>query len=224
MNLLTRIKDVVAADLHRVLDEKEKKNPSAMLNQFMRNCEAEVKKVEGLIKRQGELKSRFYQEKEHAKYMAKKREYQADVAMKAQEEELEKRAHEEAIYYKEQGMKLEGLYQKAEKDEYELQNQLQDMRHKLKEMHNRRLELMSRENIAHANKRMRSSMSGLSADGPYSCFEEVERQIERLEERVHEEYEQTSFDMRMARLERELNLQEKGKEDGKGAAPMKEGE
>lgn len=212
MKLFTRIKDVVAANLHDVLDEKEKKNPTAMLNQFMRNCEAEVKKVEGLIKRQGELKSKFYQEKEHAEYMAKKRDHQTDVAMKANEEELEKRAHEEAVYYKEQAMKLESLYKKAEKDEYELQNQLQDMRNKLKEMNNRRLELMSRENVAHANKRMSSSMSGLSAEGPYSCFEEVERQIEQLEERVHEDYERTSFDMRMASLEREQNLTRKDKQ------------
>jgi len=208
MNLFTRVKDVIAADLHRVLDEKEKKNPTAMLNQFMRNCEGEVKKVEGLIKRQGELKSKFYQEKEYAEYMTKKREHQLDIAMKAGEEELEKRAHEETVYYKEQVMKLEALYKKAEKDEYDLQNQLQDMRNKLKEMHNRRLELMSRENVAHASKRISSSIAGLSADGPYSCFADVERQIERLEERVHEEYERTSFDMRMASLERDLNLKE----------------
>ena len=213
MNLFTRVKDVIAADLHRVLDEKEKKNPTAMLNQFLRNCEAEVKKVEGLIKRQGELKSKFYQEKEYAEYMAKKREYQVEVAMKAGAEDLEKRAHEEAVYYKEQVMKLDGLYKKAEKDEYDLQNQLQDMRNKLKEMHNRRLELMSRENVAHANKRMSSSIAGLSADGPSSCFADVERQIERLEERVHEEYERTSFDMRMASLERELNLKGKDVEE-----------
>lgn len=212
MNLFTRIKDVIVADLHRVIDEKEKKNPSAMLNQFMRNCEAEVKKVEGLIKRQGELKSKFYQEKEHAEYMAKKREYHVDIAMQAGEEDLEKRAHEEAVYYKEQAMRLEGLYQKAEKDEYDLQNQLQDMRNKLKEMHNKRLELMSRENVAHANKRMRSSMAGLSADGPHACFTDVEKQIERLEEMVHEEYDRTSFDLRMASLERELDLKGKGQE------------
>ena len=212
MNLFTRIRDVIAADLHKLIDEKEKKNPTAMLNQFMRNCEAEVKKVEGLIKRQGELKSQFYRELEHAEYMAKKREYQVDIAMKAGEEELKKRAHEEAVYYKEQALRLEGLYKKAGQDEYELQNQLQDMRHKLKEMHNRRLELMSRENVAHASKRMRSSMSRLSADGPHSCFADVEKQIERLEEMVHEEYDRTSFDMRMASLERELNLKEMEKE------------
>jgi len=212
MNLFTRIKDVIAADLHKLIDEKEKRNPTAMLNQFMRNCEGEVKKVEGLIKRQGELKSKFYQEKEHAEYMAKKREYQVDVAMKAGEEDLEKRAHEEAVYYKEQAMKLENLYKKAEQDEYDLENQLQDMRNKLKEMHNRRLELMSRENVAHANRRMSSGMTGLSTDKPHSCFTDACKQIDRLEEMVHEEYDRTSFDMRMATLERELSLKEESKE------------
>jgi len=209
MNLFTRIKDVIAADLHKLIDEKEKKNPSAMLSQFMRNCEGEVKKVEGLIKRQGELKSKFCQEKEYAEYMAKKREHQIDVAMKAGEEELEKRAHEESVYYKEQAMKLEGLYKQAEKDEYDLQNQLQDMRNKLKEMHNRRLELMSRENVAHANKRMSTSLSGLSADGSRSCFADACKQIDRLEEMVYEEYDRTSFDLRMASVERDLDLKEK---------------
>jgi len=204
-SLFKRIQDTVMADLHNALDEKEKKNPTATLNQFLRNCEAEVKKVEDLIKRQGELKAKFYQEKEHALYLAKKRSHQVDIAMQAGEEELEKRAHQESLYYKEQAMRLDELYKKAEADEYDLQDQLQEMRNKLKEMQTRRLELMSRENVAHANKRMTNSMSQLSGTGPSSCFEEVERQITRLESQIHDEYDRSTFDMKMATLERELS-------------------
>jgi len=218
MNLFTRIKDVIAADLHKLIDEREKKNPSAMLNQFIRNCEGEVKKVEGLIKRQGELKSKFYQEKEHAEYMAKKRKHQVDVAMKAGEAELEARAHEEAVYFQGQVIKLENMYKQAEKDEFDLQNQLQDMCNKLKEMHTRRLELMSRENVAHANKRMKSSMAGLSTDSPSSSFADACKQMDRLEEMVNDEYDRTSFDLRMANLEKELILKEKDKAKDKDAA------
>jgi len=203
MNLFTRIKDIVMADLHTVIDEKQKKNPSAMLNQFLRNCEGEVKKVEELITRQADLKSMFYQELENAQYMAKKRGHQVDIAMKAGEVELEKRAQAEAVYYKEQVDRLTDLHEKAKKDEFELQNQLQDMKNKLKEMHNRRLELMSRENVAHANKRMTASMGNLT-DGPKSCFADVEAQIERLEELVNDDYVKTTFDVRMAQLEREF--------------------
>ncbi|MCL1989401.1 MAG: PspA/IM30 family protein [Defluviitaleaceae bacterium] len=206
MNLLTRVKDIVAADLHSLLDEKEKKNPTAMLNQLLRNCEKEVEKVEALIKRQGALKAKFYEEKEHAAYMMKKREHQAEVAMKANETELEKRAHEEAVYYKAQAMKLDDLYEKAKNDAFALQNQLQDMRNKLKEMYHRRWELMGRENVAHANQSIKTSMSDLSAEGPLSYFSTVEKQIERLEEVIHMAYERTTFDTKMAQLERELAL------------------
>ena len=213
MSLFTRIKDVVAADLHRLMDEKERKNPTAMLNQFIRNCEGEVKKVEVLIRRQGELASNFNHEKEQAAYMAKKREYQTEIARKAGESDLEKRAHEEAVYYKEQVSRLNGLYEKAKKDESDLQNQLQDMRQKLKEMHHRRLELMGREHVIHACGTRPSSAPYYSNNDPQSYFQDVEKQINRLEEMVHEDYERMSFDMRLAHLERDLKLKEESDED-----------
>jgi len=200
MSLLKRIKDVVVADLHQLIDEKEKKNPSAMLNQFLRNCEGEIRKVEGLVKRQTELKSKFFEEKEHAMYMAKKREHQVEIATKAQEADLEKRAQEEAVYFKGQAEKLTELYEKAKKDESELQSQLKEMRSKLKEIYNRRLELMGRENV--------DPVSASAENGSTTYFSKVEKQIDRLEELMDEEDSHISFDARMAQLERELNLKE----------------
>lgn len=200
MNLLKRVKDVVVADLHQLIDEKERKNPSAMLNQFMRNCEGEVKKVEGLIKRQAELKTQLFEEKEHANYMAKKRSSQIEIAAIAQEADLEKQAHEEATYYKEQSERLTELYEKAKKDELELQSQLQDMRSKLKEMHNRRLELIGRENAVNTSK------GYYSTNETSDYFSGVNKQIDRLEELMNEDDKRISFDSKIARLERELNL------------------
>ena len=217
MKLFAKIKNV-KTDLHEKIDEtiEKKKTPTTMLNQFMRNCESEVKKVEGMVSRQGEFKSKLYQEKEHAEYMIKKRESQIDVAAKAGEADLERRANEELIYYEEQAVKLEEMYKTAEKDETELQNQLQDMHHKLKEMHNRRLGLMAREQTALVNKRISTSMTLLSSDGSY--FEAVEKQIELLEEGVHDDgapmdYARTSFDIKMETLERKLSLEEKDNEN-----------
>lgn len=199
MSLLSRIKDVIAADLHRLLDEKEKKNPTAMLNQFVRKCEGEIRKVEGLIKRQGELKSKFFEEKEHASYMVKKREYQVELAMKAGEEDLEKRAQADVIHYKEQAQKLTDSYEKAKKEQHDLQTKLQEMREKLKEIHQRRLELMNPETMTHTSKR-----ADTSTDAPTSYFAKVEKQMDRIEELMNQpEYDDTSFDARMAQLEKE---------------------
>jgi len=203
-SLLKRIKDNISADIHNIIDEKERKNPTTTLNQFLRNCENEIKKVEVLIKRQSDLKVQFYQEKEQAYYMATKRLRQAEVAAQANELDLEERARKEAEYYKNQALKLEELFKKAEQDIYQLQQQLQEMKDKLKEMKLKRLELMSRENVAHASKRMNYSIHKLSEENPFWCFNEVERQIQDLEMQVNEDYEQNTFDARIAKLEREL--------------------
>ena len=61
-NLLTRIKDSILADFHGILDEKEKKNPITLLNQYLRQCEAEVEKVRKLVERQYSLKDQFTRE------------------------------------------------------------------------------------------------------------------------------------------------------------------
>lgn len=203
-NLLRRIKDNVLADIHGALDEKERKKPTAILNQYLRNCEKEITRVEGLIKRQNDLKAQFYKEKEQAHYLSAKRLRQADIAKQANEVELESRARQEAEYYKNQATKLEELYQKAEQDMYQLQNQLQDMKNKLKEMKMKRLELMSRENVAHASKRMNESMYQFSDENPISRFEEVEQQIQDLEMQVNADYEKNTFDMRIAQLEKDI--------------------
>ncbi len=44
MGLLSRVKTMIAADIHEWLDEKEKKNPIAVLNEYLRQCEQEVEK------------------------------------------------------------------------------------------------------------------------------------------------------------------------------------
>ena len=38
--LFSRMKQAISADFHDLLDKKEKKNPIAMLNQYLRQCEA----------------------------------------------------------------------------------------------------------------------------------------------------------------------------------------
>jgi len=203
-NLLRRIKDNISAEIHSMLDEQERKNPTAILNQHLRNCEKETKKIETLIKRQTDLKAQFYKEKEQAHYLGAKRLRQADIAAQASEAELESRAREEAEYYKKQAMALEEMYQKAEQDIYLLQNQLQDMKNKLKEMKLKQLELMSRENVAHASKRMNDSVTQFSTDSAFDRFQEVEQQIKDLEMQVNSDYEKNTFDMRIAQLEKEL--------------------
>lgn len=71
-NLFTRIKDIVVADINEALNQKENKNPIAMLNQYLRECEKETEKVGKLVARQHQLRDEFAREYADAMKMAEK--------------------------------------------------------------------------------------------------------------------------------------------------------
>ena len=85
-NLFSRIKNTVLADLHDALDQKEQKNPIALLNQYLRECEQETEKVRKLLERQYRLKDEFTREYSQALELAEKRKKQAEIASNAGEQ------------------------------------------------------------------------------------------------------------------------------------------
>ncbi|MBO9128331.1 PspA/IM30 family protein [Bacillus sp. 165] len=203
-SLFQRVRDVVLADFHQMLDEKEKQNPLALLNQYLRDSEREVKKVEKLIERHQTLKADFYRELEQAHYLASKRKRQAHIAREANETALEARALEEAQYYEEQTSKLQDLYTRTTEQVEELERKIHDMKNKLKEMHTKRMELMARENLAHVNRRINDTIHKVSIGNPFLQFEKMEQYIGDLEIRINEEFERDTFDLRIAKLEKHL--------------------
>lgn len=62
MSIFTRLKNVIMADLHDLLNEQEQRNPIALLNEYLRQCEKEVEKVQKLIERQRLLKQELLRE------------------------------------------------------------------------------------------------------------------------------------------------------------------
>ncbi|WP_028400408.1 PspA/IM30 family protein [Ectobacillus panaciterrae] len=207
-SLFQRVRDVVLADIHNALDEQEKKNPIALLNQYLRDGEREAQKIEKLIERHKMLKTNFFRELEQARYMAKKRKHQAEVAGQAGEAALEARAVQEAEYYEGQANRLEGMYTKTIEQTEELQHRLSEMKNKLKEMHAKRMELMARENVAHVNRRINDTMHKISEGNPFLRFEEIEEHMRDIEQRINEGYERDTFDLKIAKLEKQLKEKE----------------
>jgi lia operon protein LiaH len=208
-NLLTRIKDSIMADLHEVLDQKEKKNPISLLNQYLRECEVETEKVRKLLERQGELKEQFARELQQAKLMAEKRKSQLEVANQAGETELQSFIVTELDQYQERGARLEEALITAANQQLELERKYEEMKHKLKDMHIRRLELMGRENVTRANYRMDQVLNqDASADKAFTRFGEMETYLDNLEHQVNSDYNRNSIDGRIAQLEKELKSKE----------------
>ncbi|MFD2923543.1 PspA/IM30 family protein [Halobacillus naozhouensis] len=206
-NLFTRLKDTITADLHDALDQKEQKNPIAMLNQYLRESEKETEKVRKLVERQYRLKDEFAREQHRAEEMVDKRKHQAEVAQNAGEDVMYEFAVKEREAYEERAERLKSSYEEAVKQLETLEQKYEEMKHKLKDMHVKRMELMGRENIARAHHRMNQVLED-TADKPYARFSEMDRYIEDLEYKVNSAYYRNTFDSKIAQLEKDMKSTE----------------
>jgi lia operon protein LiaH len=203
-NLFTRIKNTVLADLHEAIDHKEQKNPIALLNQYLRECEQETEKVRKLLERQYRLKEEFTREFNQASELAAKRKQQAEIASAAGESELYQFAVNEQHQYEERVIKLQELMKQANHQLVDLEQKYEEMKHKLKDMNIRRMELMGRENVTRAHNKMNNVLdNGAYTSKSYSKFQEIESYLDRLEQQVNSSYYRNSIDSRIAQLEKQ---------------------
>ncbi|TQS74748.1 PspA/IM30 family protein [Ornithinibacillus gellani] len=202
-NLFTRIKDSISADLHHMLDQKEHKNPIASLNQYLRQSEQEKEKVRKLVDRQYRLKDEFTTEYIRAQELADKRKKQAEIAEKAGETELHAFAVKEYEEYQARADRMKASREEAGEQLDRLEQKYEEMKRKLKDMHLKRMELMGRENIARASHQINRVVDEIS-EQPFSRFAEMERYIEGLEYRVNNAYYRSTFDSKIAKLEKEM--------------------
>lgn len=202
-NLLSRIKNSILADLHQVLDEKEEKNPVATLNQFLREAEQEKEKVKRTLERQYRLKDEITKEYLEAKELAEKRLEQAKIAEKANEPELYKFAMCEYEHYQARKERMEETRQTIIRQIDEMERKYAEMNHKMKDMYLKRMELMGRENVIKANYQMNKVFKE-GMEKSFNRFDEIERYIDRIEQRINQAYYESTLDEKINRLKRKL--------------------
>lgn len=106
-------------------------------------------------------------------------------------------------------LSLKEAQKSAEVQLDELERKYEEMKHKLKDMHLKRMELMGRENIARANHRINRVLNAGSSDAkPIAKFDEMEQYIDRIENQVHSDYNRHTIDARIAQLEKEMEQKE----------------
>ncbi len=208
-NLFARIKETISADFHEMLDQKEQKNPIALLNQYLRECEQETDKVRKLVERQYLLKEEFTREFKQAEHLTEKRKRQAEIAAQAGETELHEFAVREHEQYQDRSVRLSESLIEVTRQLEDLERKYEEMKHKLKDMYIKRLELMGRENTARASHRMNKVLDSSSySTDPYARFDEMENYLERLEHQVNTGYHRNTIDGRIVQLEKELKKED----------------
>lgn len=205
-DVLTRLKNVVMAEINELLAKKEKDHPIALLNQYLRECEQETEKVKKLIDRQRTLVEEFSKEYSHAAEMLEKRKRQALIAEEAKETELTQLCLREAAFFEEREGRLKKSLEEAKNELLSLEAKHEEMKHRLKDMHLRRLELMGRENVTRATHRMNKVLNhDLNDDNKgNSPFGEIDSYFKRLENQVNKAYYAHAIDEKIIELEKKL--------------------
>lgn len=200
-SLWNRLKYSVQADIHSALDKKESKNPIAMLNQYIREAEKQTESVGKLLERQSKLKDELQKELHAAEEMATKRRSQLELASATGEEDLVAFAEAEITAYETRATNLMESIRDAAYELISLERKFEEMKHKVKDMKVRQLQLMGKENVIRANHRMDQIISPEQANNKMSTFNEMNEYIENLGGRIDRDYEVSSMERRLESLE-----------------------
>ncbi|GGG21207.1 PspA/IM30 family protein [Paenibacillus abyssi] len=181
MGILKRMTDMTKASLNEMLDKME--DPVVMLNQYLRDMEAEIHEAERTVAKQMAAEQRMKNRYGEAVSKAAERQSQAEQALLAGQEELARKLLEEKVYYEQQADEFSALYEQNKAQAEELRKQLDDMRNELQDLRSKRSELASRADAAKAQKQVAQigTQHTIESGGASRGFYRMEEKIMQLE-------------------------------------------
>ncbi len=203
--LWKRFMHTFEADLHTAFDQKEQKNPIAMLNQYIREAEKQTAQTGKWLERQSQLKSQLEKELQEAQDMHTKRANQLDLARHTNEEELIAFAESEVTIYSNRTDTLRDSINRTTRELFALEQKFEEMKHKVKDMKVRQLQLMGKENVTRAHNQMDRVLQPESTNNVEKrliAFDEMEQYIERLGQRIEKQHDVSSMERRLEMLEK----------------------
>ncbi|QUG40046.1 PspA/IM30 family protein [Psychrobacillus sp. INOP01] len=201
-SLLNRLKYSIEADLHKLFDKKEEKNPIAMLNQYIREAEKQTEQTGKWLERQGNLKQELEKELTETMQMVEKRKNQVELATASSEEDLAAFALAEVNAYEERATVLQNSIHQTTEELFGLERKYEEMKHKIKDMKVRQLQLMGKENVTRAHHQMDRILQPEQKEKNFGTFQDMEQYIERLGQKIEKEHEITSMEQRLEMLEK----------------------
>ncbi|PXW87180.1 phage shock protein A (PspA) family protein [Streptohalobacillus salinus] len=201
-NIFTRLKDTFVADINQLIDQKEEQHPMTHLNQYIRKCEDEVKKLKGLIEKQYQIQREYKKEWQKASQMADKRSQQVALAEAHDRADLKEEAQADVETYQARATQLKEMYEKTTTQIADIELKYETMQHQLKNLYVKRLDLRGRENLARVHRGINQVLNPEQLERSQVTFNDVEAYIERLEHKVYHDHRLHTLDARFAELEK----------------------
>lgn len=200
--LFTRFKYAIQTDLHQLFGKKESNNPLATLNQYIREAEKQTEQTGKWLERQAQLKEKLEREYDETTAMLVKRTNQLNLATASEETDLIAFAQQEVEAYKTRQVTLRVSIDTAMKEYFELEQKFETMKHKIKDMKVRQLQLMGKENVTRAHHQMDQVLQN-NVNKNTEDFAELEQYIDKLGQQIEQDYQTTSYEQRLQQLEQQ---------------------
>lgn len=199
--VLKRMRDILVATIHEGLDKIE--NPVVMINQYLRDMEAEIDRAKASVVKHKTLAESFMRQGRYAADMAEKRSRQAQLAFDAGEEDLARKAIGERKYYEERAEYYKDLADKASHQAAELEKDLRRLQDKYEALRDRKFSLIARANAAMTKERIQASLHRYNGESALREFERMEDRIREMEIRANVAafYGARCADAKLAKLE-----------------------
>lgn len=179
MALFKRFRDITSATVNDLLDKAE--DPVKMINQFVRDMEADIAEAEVSVAKQIAMEKRFKEQMDEEQALVQKREEQAMKALELGNEELARKALQDK---KDQQEKLDlytSEYQKSKALADDLRHKLDQMKDEFSKMKNKREMLVARADSARVQKQINHAMGNFSTDSAARGFSRMEEKVAQLE-------------------------------------------
>ena len=134
--------------------------------------------------------------------MTEKRNNQLELANASGEQDLIAYAQAEVNAYSERANVLTASIIQTTEELVGLERKFEEMKHKVKDMKVRQLQLMGKENVTRAHHQMDRMLQPEQKEKNFGTFQEMENYIDRLGQKIEKEHEVTSMEQRLAMLEK----------------------
>lgn len=200
--LWERFKFAVATDLDAVVAKKEEKNPLALLNRYITEAENQTTATGKWVERQSQLNGKLEKELAEASAMLDKRQNQLELAQASGESDLADFAAMEVQAYSDRAKTLQNNLDENIAELTGLEHRYEEMKHKVKDMKVKQLQLMGKENATRAHHQMDKVLSPELVAERIGSFDDMASYITTLGAKVEERHERSAMERRLESLEK----------------------
>ena len=201
-SLWERFKFAIATDLDAVVSKKEEKNPIAVLNRYILEAEKQTADTGKWVERQAQLNVKLEKELDEATNMLNKRKSQLELAQASGESDLSAFAEMEVAAYSNRVSELKLSISENLEELTVLEQRYEEMKHKVKDMKVKQLQLMGKENATRAHHQMDKVLNPELVAERLGSYDDMASYIKNLGAKVEQEHERSAMERRLELLEK----------------------